>query len=132
MGDSKGTEEPPVLWRMTRLLAAGYQLHKMPPSNVVFLRHPARQRMRYWHLMLDSEGRIVGASQAGGRAVELRIRPDDHDRFTAFVRSVPEPTWWESHKGWYFQLLAGALPIALGLCVWTAVQVWRWFWGDLN
>lgn len=120
-------EELPVLRRLTTLLAAGYCLDKMPPSDTIFLRHPARRRMRYWHLMLSSDGRVVGS---GAEVAELCIRPDEDERFAGFVRSVPEPTWWESHKDGAFQVLAGALPILLGLCLWGVVQAWRILWSD--
>ncbi len=128
MTDFTKIEEPPTLVRLTSLLAAGYQLDISTPSNAVFLRHPARRRMRYWHLMLDSEGRVVGSYMESGKDAEMRIRPDDHERFAAFVSRVPSPTWWESHKDGIFWLLISALPILAVL--WMVVRKCRMTSGD--
>lgn len=118
--------ELPVLRRLTTLLAAGYCLDDTLPADTVFLRHPARRRMRYWHLMLDSDGRVIG----GNAEAELRIRPEEDERFAGFVRTVPKPTWWEAHRDGALRVLAGALPLLLGLCLWGVVQAWRILWGD--
>ena len=98
--------------RLTALLAAGYEMWEVhSPSDAVTLEHPDKS-FKARHVYVYADGKMVAPM---GAADEVRVFADSpQDEFYCFVRSVPQPTWWQRTlrmKAWLF----GSMCVALGV-----------------
>lgn len=125
--------EPPTLTRLNFLLAAGYKIDPISSQNVgnvLWLDHPAEQRIDYPTLILSSDGFVVSSGPHNHNKEQLRISPDQELDFNHFLRTVPKPTLWERYSALRIGMSVGfiiyaIIPLSLlGLAnvIWRAIK----------
>ena len=92
---------PPTIRRLNALMAAGYEIDQttsLKVGDAIWLDHPAKKRTEEPTLILYSDGLVVGNNAANPEKEQLRLNPEEKDRFNFFVQCVPQPNFWESSQ----------------------------------
>lgn len=129
MSGSLDPDDSPVLTRLLALLARGYEVDaamSRADGQSLHLEHPARKRCRYWSVALDPSGRVRGwATSKQDTADYVRIRAEEAESFSDFIRKVPHPTLWEKH--WRARYTVFSVVFFVGFAsIGGAVLNWVW------
>ena len=120
-----------ALARLVALLGAGYQIDvksSVAVGTTVWLVHPSGwKKAKEETLLLSGDGQLVGLEGEPPER-QFRLGPDDTDRFRSFLASVPQPTWWEKNRRYFYAPVGWILFFGFAYAISRGIE---WLWRSL-